>query len=545
MSSIQVADGTLVSSINPFLPATEYVPDGEPHVFGDRVYLYGSHDLAEAAPVMCSGDYVCYSAPLADLSRWRYDGVIYRRDQDPFARAATAQGGMRAMMTSHLFAPDVVESGGKYYLYYGIGLSESGMAMAVADSPVGPFEYVGRVRYPESEKPAGWRDGKDGLDDGDMAFFGGRAVLSMRGITLKEYPYDPTLLLHDGRLFLYFGLMNCYVVELDMSDMRTVVKNASGAYATQIFRGGVLGMAREAIQKRPTDAHFVNGPSIREIDGSFVLSYYAAGPGGFNGMYYATADRPEGPFTPRGPLVSLGNARFHGQEAPTDHVGNTHGGMFAVGEQWYQIYHRHTKSGRSACAVPLTRTADGGFEHAEHTSMGFSTTPLDAFCRWPAYMACHLTDGKGVSGKAAPVIVQHDYDNAEGALPVVSRLQAGDIVGYRYFDFGAGARRRRPRQHRGQPRRPRPGRRRAGRPARWSAGRDDRHRRFARHVGVVRRTDARRERRPCRLPGRAAAGQGARRPRLPRIRSRPLTPAQPSRVPRACPWADKPNDACI
>ena len=39
-----------------------------------------------------------------------------------------------------------------------------------------------------------------------------------------------------------------------------------------------------------------------------------------------------------------------------------------------------------------------------------------------------LTDGKGVSGKAAPVIVQHDYDNAEGTLPVVSRLQAGDIV---------------------------------------------------------------------------------------------------------------------
>ena len=23
---------------NPFLPLTEYIPDGEPHVFGDRVY---------------------------------------------------------------------------------------------------------------------------------------------------------------------------------------------------------------------------------------------------------------------------------------------------------------------------------------------------------------------------------------------------------------------------------------------------------------------------------------------------------------------------
>ena len=29
---------------NPFLPLNEYIPDGEPHVWGDRVYHYGSHD---------------------------------------------------------------------------------------------------------------------------------------------------------------------------------------------------------------------------------------------------------------------------------------------------------------------------------------------------------------------------------------------------------------------------------------------------------------------------------------------------------------------
>lgn len=29
---------------NPYLPLSEYIPDGEPHVFGDRVYVYGSHD---------------------------------------------------------------------------------------------------------------------------------------------------------------------------------------------------------------------------------------------------------------------------------------------------------------------------------------------------------------------------------------------------------------------------------------------------------------------------------------------------------------------
>ena len=32
---------------NPYLPLTEYVPDGEPHLFDGRVYIYGSHDRAQ------------------------------------------------------------------------------------------------------------------------------------------------------------------------------------------------------------------------------------------------------------------------------------------------------------------------------------------------------------------------------------------------------------------------------------------------------------------------------------------------------------------
>ena len=36
--------GITVNAFNPYLPSWEYVPDGEPHVFGDRVYVYGSHD---------------------------------------------------------------------------------------------------------------------------------------------------------------------------------------------------------------------------------------------------------------------------------------------------------------------------------------------------------------------------------------------------------------------------------------------------------------------------------------------------------------------
>ncbi len=37
-------------ALNPYLPSWEYVPDGEPHLFGDRVYVYGSHD-AFGAPI--------------------------------------------------------------------------------------------------------------------------------------------------------------------------------------------------------------------------------------------------------------------------------------------------------------------------------------------------------------------------------------------------------------------------------------------------------------------------------------------------------------
>lgn len=28
-------------AFNPYLPGWEYIPDGEPHIFGDRVYIYG------------------------------------------------------------------------------------------------------------------------------------------------------------------------------------------------------------------------------------------------------------------------------------------------------------------------------------------------------------------------------------------------------------------------------------------------------------------------------------------------------------------------
>lgn len=54
--------------MNPFLPLWEYTPDGEPHIFGDRIYLFGSHDTEGGVRYCSKGDYVGWSAPLDDLS---------------------------------------------------------------------------------------------------------------------------------------------------------------------------------------------------------------------------------------------------------------------------------------------------------------------------------------------------------------------------------------------------------------------------------------------------------------------------------------------
>ena len=58
-------------AFNPYLPSWEYIPDGEPYVFGDRLYVYGSHDKF-GGKEYCENDYVCWSAPVNDLSRGCY-----------------------------------------------------------------------------------------------------------------------------------------------------------------------------------------------------------------------------------------------------------------------------------------------------------------------------------------------------------------------------------------------------------------------------------------------------------------------------------------
>lgn len=160
-------------AFNPYLPDYEYIPDGEPHVFGDRVYIYGSHDRFNGRN-FCLNDYVCYSAPVTDLSDWRYEGVIWRKSDDP----EQPTGALK-----ELYAPDVVRGkDGRYYLYFFKG-NQRNIGVAVCDTPAGSYKYLGRVRYPD-----GTVLGR-GKDESDM------------------HQFDPGVFRDDdGRIYLYTGM---------------------------------------------------------------------------------------------------------------------------------------------------------------------------------------------------------------------------------------------------------------------------------------------------------------------------------------------------
>ena len=116
------------AGLNPFLPFGTYIPDGEPKVFGDRVYLYGSYDRFGGG--YCSKVYHAVSAPLTDLTDWTDHGVSFCTDRVPWSDA-------------DLYAPDALYRDGKYYLFF--CLSDGTEGVAESGSPAGPFDNARQI----------------------------------------------------------------------------------------------------------------------------------------------------------------------------------------------------------------------------------------------------------------------------------------------------------------------------------------------------------------------------------------------------------------
>lgn len=416
---------------NPYLPLWEHIPDGEPYVFEDpnnpgkqRVYIYGSHDNLITA--YCGRDQVVWSAPVEDLSQWRYDGIILVVDKnakgEPFDSAGTADV---------LYAPDitlVTDSTGKktYYLFPNDQTGYRNGLIAKSDRPDGPFEVCN------------WN-----ADD----------PIKVDGI----YGFDPAVFVDDdGRVYGYWGFEHSYAAEIDPATMCTVKPG------TQIVDGMVSG------RNEPGIFHFFEASSLRKIKDKYVFIYSRFTEEGEFGLpssnynlAYAYSDSPLGPWTYGGTIID-GRGRETDEQgnviASAVPDGNTHGSICEINGQWYVFYHRQTGTdeyARQAMVAPIevkVQEGKGGkveISEGEYNSEGFALNGLNPLERHSAGIACWLTGPKPAvhnwpnntfygsyveSSYGTDSNFDEPYDLKNNTNRVVNNTD-GSIVGYKYFNF--------------------------------------------------------------------------------------------------------------
>lgn len=385
---------------NPYMPSWEYVPDGEPHVFGDRVYVYGSHDRY-GGQTFCLKDYVCWSAPVNNLKQWRYEGVIFRKTDEP----VNPDGHMC------LYAPDVTQGpDGRYYLYY--VMDKVGfVSVAVSDTPAGKYEFYGYVKYADGTR-LGDREG-------------------------DEPQFDPGVLTEGDKTYMFTGFsgrgdksrQGAMVTVLD-KDMLTVIKEPAYVVPSDWkSKGGEF------------EGHaFFEASSIRKRDGKYYFIYSSEV---MHELCYAVSDNAEGPYKYGGVIVSncdIGIDLYKEASMSMAYGANNHGGIEKIGDDWYIFFHRHTNGNwysRQGCAEKIAFTEDGMIPQVRISSCGLNGGPLSDVGEYPSYIVCHLFNEKHemyVGNESAPKVMQ---DGADGQMVTsyIAQIRKGVTMGFRSFDL--------------------------------------------------------------------------------------------------------------
>jgi hypothetical protein len=229
---------------NPFI-TNQFTADPTARVFGDRVYVYPSHDI-RATPGhgrvgwFVMEDYHVFSS--ANLTSWTDHGVIVTQNKVPWVKPDSYS----------MWAPDCIFRNGKYYFYFpstpkdttsGKGFT---IGVAVADKPIGPF-----VPQPTSIK-------------------------DVHGI-------DPNVFIDkDGQAYLYWSQGNIYGAKL---------------------KENMLELASEpkTLGELPTKG-LKEGPYLFERKGIYYLTYPHV-ENKTERLEYATSTSPLGPFTVKGVIM--------------------------------------------------------------------------------------------------------------------------------------------------------------------------------------------------------------------------------------------------
>ena len=410
---------------NPYLPINEYIPDGEPHVFGDRVYVYGSHDK-EGGYTFCMQDYVVYSAPVNDLSDWRYEGVSYKASQDPdYPNPA------------FMYAPDCVKGNdGKYYLFYcmggdyGYGGYSGAIKVAVSDNPAGPFDYHGTVRY------------KDGT------------------VMMRYICFDPAVMNDDGVIRVYYGTQYSYeeesgftpeVIESECS-MFGRTEEEIRSYPDSINGPVMLTLEDDMLTVKEEPRHVipyrVKGTSFEEhpfFEGSSIrkfndIYYFIYSSWQNHELCYATSRYPDKDFVFGGTIVSNGDVGYKGRPASEklNMTGTTHGSVEFINGEYYVFFHRLTHKSdysRQSCAEKVFMNADGSIDQVEITSCGLNGGPLEGCGSYPAVICCNLTNGYMPHGSNTVFAAAFPNVTNLGEERFIGEIDENTLIGYKYFAF--------------------------------------------------------------------------------------------------------------
>ena len=220
---------------NPIIQ-TSFTADPAPMVHDGVVYLYTSHDEDDANGFKMR-DWRLYTS--RDMVNWTDKGVVASLRTFPWA-----------VQDNDAWAPQVVERGGKFYLYVPIsvaGWPKNVIAVAVADRPEGPFRDA--LGKPLLDKANGFIDPTVFVDD-------------------------------DGQAYLYWGNPNLWYVRLN-KDMIS--------YSGKI----------EQVASKP--ANYQEGPWFYKRQSHYYLAY--ASTCCPEGIGYAMSDKATGPWVYKGDIM--------------------------------------------------------------------------------------------------------------------------------------------------------------------------------------------------------------------------------------------------
>ena len=305
-----------VSAQNPII-RNQFTADPTARVFGDRIYLYPSHDIfppqGQRQDWFCMEDYHVFSSE--NLTDWTDHGVIVTQNKVPWVRPDSYS----------MWAPDCVEKNGKYYFYFPSAPKDGrgfAVGVAISDSPTGPF-------IPEPEP-----------------------IKGINGI-------DPCVLqASDGNAYIFWGNGRCAKLKANMKELADDNPKETVKWGNREVE--MVGV--HCLKDLPNRQ--AEGPFAFEYNGNYYLTYPYVREN-TEVLAYAMSKNPMGPYEYKGLIMA---------EQPNGCWTNHHSIVNFKG-QWYLFYHHNYFSPsddkrRSACIEKLSFNPDGTIQEVKQTIRG-------------------------------------------------------------------------------------------------------------------------------------------------------------------------------